>query len=247
MSKKDETKIKEMIDVSTDTLIEPLVVPTESVPLESATVAQTEKELVVGQTAAEAPDVVAQLEKQSFEALVSKGIYAMLFPMIHDGTERKADISNNLLNGYPIGGITSGGDSTDSEEFQDQLMGGEFKTFIQGATDPGDVTFNTYFNLEKGRPPITGIRNSRVITPAFILILAIESETADKLQGFFVAGVNYSGGNDIKGDYGKIIGSSLKFKITGSVKVGATAVGLIDKALYGELPYVSIDDITNEA
>ncbi|MDR1270633.1 MAG: hypothetical protein LBK82_14015 [Planctomycetaceae bacterium] len=214
---------------------------------EPVTVTQTEQELVVGQTAAEAPDVVTQLEKQSFEALVSKGIYALLFPMINDGEGIKADISNNVLNGYPVGGITSGGDSADSEEFQDQLMGGEFKTFIGGAIDPGDVTFNTYFSVEKGRPQISGVRNSRVITPQFILILAIQSETDGKLQGFFAAGVNYSGGNDIKGDYGKIIGSSLKFKITGSVKAGATAVGLIDKELYGELPYLSIDDVvTNE-
>jgi hypothetical protein len=199
-------------------------------------------ELVVGQTTT-TPDIVTELEKQSFEALISKGIYGLLFLMIHDGDTIKADISENLLNGYPVGGITGGGDSVDSEEFQDQLLGGDYKTFVRGAVDPGDVTFNTYFSMEKGKPKLSGIRNSRIITPEFILILAIQSEDEDKLQGFFAAGVNYSGGNDLKGEYGKVIGSSLKFKITGSVKVGADAVGMIDKSLYGELPYISIDDV----
>ncbi len=191
-------------------------------------------------------NVIKELEMQHFEAIVSKGIRGLLFSMIHDGTKAKADTTKNILNGYPIGGITTSGDSVDSEEFQDQLMGGEFKSFVAGAIDGGDVTLTTYFNVAKGRPPITGIRHSRVITPQFILILATTCTTPGKLQGWFAAGVNYNGGNEIKGDYGKIIGSSLKFKISGTVKVGAPNVGLIDESLYGPLPYQSIEEITGE-
>ena len=70
-----------------------------------------------------------------------------------------------------------------------------------------------------------------VITPQFVLILARKkSETV--LQGFFNAGVNYMGGMDIKGDYGKAIGSSLNFKITGAATFGYNDVGEIDMSLY---------------
>ena len=147
----------------------------------------------------ETPNVVTLLEQQSFAALVSKGIRGLLFPPIQNGTSIKADTTNNILNGYPIGGITTGGDSVDSEEFQDQLLGGQNKSFLGGATDPGDITFTTYFNTAKGKPKLQRIRHSRSITPQFILILATTSPTEGKLQGWFASGVNYAGGNEIKG------------------------------------------------
>jgi len=45
------------------------------------------------------------------------------------------------------------------------------------------------------------------------------------LEGFFLAGVNYGGGMDIKGTLGKTVGSSLKFEITGEPKIGYGVVG----------------------
>jgi hypothetical protein len=162
-------------------------------------------------------------------AMVSKGIHALLFKI---GADEQPDITKNILYGYTVGGITSGGDTVDSEEFQDQLAGGTNKTFIAGAIDPGDFTINTYLNPTKGKPKIDAVKDSLVITPQFMLILATTGGTSGALKGFWAAGVNYNGGNEIKGDYGKIIGSSLKFKASGEVKVGFTEVGLIPMALY---------------
>ncbi|MDR1383323.1 MAG: hypothetical protein LBJ67_05700 [Planctomycetaceae bacterium] len=179
---------------------------------------------------------IDDIASQSFKALVSKGVYALLFPIkITSGTPSVVTDSN-LLNGYPVGTFNGSGDTADSEEFQDQLRGGLFKMFAGGAIDPGDVTLNTYFAPELGRPKLPTIVNSEVISPQFLLILAVGSTTSGKLKGFFAAGVNYSGGNDIKGDYGKIIGSSLKFKISGLVKAGYDEIGEINKSLYGTIP-----------
>jgi hypothetical protein len=160
---------------------------------------------------------IDKLTEQAFQALVSKGIYALLFATKYDTASKKivADTSKNILYGYKVGGFNTSGDSADSEEFQDQLSGGFFKSFIGGAIDGGDFSFNSYFAPDKPKPKITGIVRSTVITPQFILILAIEHEDEDKLQGFFASGINYLGGNDIKGDLGKAIGSSMKFKISG--------------------------------
>ncbi|MDR1959385.1 MAG: hypothetical protein LBQ54_10165 [Planctomycetaceae bacterium] len=184
------------------------------------------------------PEIYDVIASQGFDALVSKGIYAMLFPVTRNETtgDFETDTATNLLNGYPVGGISGSGDTADSEEFQDQLMGGVNKCFISGAIDPGDISFNTYYSLSKGRPKIQSIKHSRVITPQFVLMLAVTTDDEDMLQGWFAAGVNYSGGGEIKGDNGKIIGSSLKFKVTGMVKAGSEEVGLIDKSLYGPLP-----------
>jgi hypothetical protein len=201
-------------------------------------------------------------------ALVSKGIYAILLPMhevgIVDGEDApvldefgvqktviKANRENNLLQGYAVGSITSSGDTVSSEEFQNQLAGGNNKTFVGGAIDPGDFTITTYFNPDKGRPPVEGVVDSIVYSPQFILMLAVEDPdspilttinsgqqneyqeiVAYDLKGFWCGGVNYNGGNDFKGDIGKIIGSSLKFKATGDISVGFEEVGNIGYELY---------------
>ena len=87
-----------------------------------------------------------------------------------------------------------------------------------------------YFTPDKGKPEIPGVVDSMVMTPQFILILARKKGAG--LEGFLSAGVSYAGGNDLKGDYGKTIGSSLKFKITGEVKSGYAAVGPVSMQLY---------------
>ena len=170
---------------------------------------------------------MTQLGNERFEALVSKGIHALLFPVTRDGV----DTSKNLLYGYPIGGFNTSGDTVESEDFQDQILGGMYKTKISGAIDPGDITCNAYFAPEMGKPKIEGVVNSMVMTPQFILILA-RKKSATMLEGFFAAGVNYGGGNDTKGDYGKAIGSSMKFNISGEPKVGYDEVGDIPMDLY---------------
>ncbi|GHT28041.1 hypothetical protein FACS18942_08080 [Planctomycetales bacterium] len=81
-----------------------------------------------------------------------------------------------------------------------------------------------------------------MFTPQFILMLGIYPADTPlgtvpaTLDGFFAAGCNYAGGGDIKGDYGKVIGSSLKFKLTGQVKIGTAEVGSIDYQLYTAQP-----------
>jgi hypothetical protein len=175
---------------------------------------------------------IDSLTQQAFQGLVSKGIYALLFPLKTDEGELVIDTTTNLLADYPVGGFSTSGDSADSEEFQSQLAGGVNKTFLAGAIDPGDISFNTYFAPNKSKPNVAGVVNSTVTSPQFILILAIQHTTATLLQGFFAAGVNYAGGNDIKGDYGKTMGSSMKFKITGTSKWGFTEVGTFPKTLY---------------
>ena len=176
-------------------------------------------------------DIITQIENDSFEALVSKGIHAILFAMKRTGGTITTDKSKNLLYGYPVGGFNTGGETVDMEEFQDQIRGGIYKTSLPGAIDPGDLTFTTYFAPSLGKPDVAGVVNSMVITPQFILCLARKISDST-LQGFFLSGVNYAGGNDIKGDYGKAIGSSLKFKISGEPKVGYDQVGNIPMSLY---------------
>ncbi|MCL2710771.1 MAG: hypothetical protein FWE95_07810 [Planctomycetaceae bacterium] len=177
-------------------------------------------------------DVMTQVADDNFEALVSKGIHAILFPLKR-GTNGaiELDKSKNLLHGYPIGGFDSTGDTVESEEFQDQLMGGNFKNFIGGAIDAGEITFNAYFAPTKGKPKIEGVVNSMVIVPQFVLSLA-RKKNETTLEGFFTAGVNYGGGNDIKGELGKALKTSLKFKITGEPKVGYDEVGEIPMSDY---------------
>jgi hypothetical protein len=174
------------------------------------------------------PSTLTDLQKVT-TAMVSKGIYAILLKLKTSG---EADTSRNILNGYTIGSITSGGDTVTSEEFQDQLLGGTNKTFISGAIDPGDFTISTYFNPDKPKPEIDPVVNSIVTTPQFILILATTGGAEGALKGFWAGGVNYNGGQEIKGEYAKIIGSSFKFKASGEVKVGFAAVGELSMALY---------------
>jgi hypothetical protein len=154
------------------------------------------------------------------------------------GADIKIDSTKNILNGYPVGTFNSGGESVDSEEFQDQLSGGNYKAFLGGAIDGGDITFNTYFEPSKGKPNIPGIVKSKIITPQFTLILAIvntiQAGTGDilTLQPFYASGVNYSGGAELKGDLGKAIGSSLKFKISGEPIMGTTDLDPIAYSYY---------------
>lgn len=180
-----------------------------------------------------AEEIIDQIAESSFEGLVSKGVLMMLFPMLRNGSGLQADTSENLLNGYKVGGFSGSGDSVDSEELQDQLMGGEYKAFISGAIDAGDFSITTAFNPDKGRLKITPIRHSRVVSPQFVLLLATTSEDKDKLDVWMIAGVNYLGGREIKGDFGKVIGSSIKFKMTGKPKIGTTECGQIAIDLYG--------------
>lgn len=183
-----------------------------------------------------AEEILGQMGEESFEGLVAKNVLMMLFPMIRDGNGLKADTSENLLNGYKVGGFSGSGDSVDSEELQDQLMGGEYKAFISGAIDAGDFSITTAFNPDKGRLKITPIRHARVVSPQFALLLATTCDDKTKLDVWMIAGVNYLGGREIKGDFGKIIGSSIKFKMTGKPRVGTSECGQIDIGLYGELP-----------
>jgi len=173
------------------------------------------------------PEFMTQIASERFEALVSKGIHAILFAVTRDGIDK----TKNLLHGYPVGGFNTSGETIEMEEFQDQIRGGMSKTFIAGQTDPGDITFDAYFSPEKGKPDIEGVVNSMVLTPQFILTLA-RKKSDTTLEGFFSAGVNYSGGNEIKGDLGKAMKTSLKFKITGETLVGYAKVGDIAMSLY---------------
>ena len=179
-----------------------------------------------------APEFNTQVINEAFEAIVAKGIHALLFPLKR-GTNGSIEIdtSKNLLYGYPIGSFNTGGESVDSEEFQDQTRGGIYKTKVAGAIDPGDITFNAYFDPKFGKPDIAGVHNSMVFTPQFVLYLA-RKKSETELQGFFAAGVNYAGGSEIKGDYGKILGSSLKFAISGEPQYGENKVGIISMAHY---------------
>jgi len=176
------------------------------------------------------PTIITQIADEGFEALAAKGIHALLFPMESVSGNIQANMSKNILCGYPIGNINTSGENVDQEEFQDQIRGGNYKNFFGGAIDPGDITFSAYFDPNRGKPDIRGVENSMMITPQFALILARvklpapwpnqSKTTPTSLQAFFSAGVNYAGGMEIKGDYGKAIGSSLKFKITGKPTYG---------------------------
>ena len=172
---------------------------------------------------------------QAFEALVAKGVYCLLFPLKVTGGNMINDTTENLLNGIPIGNITIGDETPEQEEFQDQLAGGLYKTFAGGSIDPGDLNLTSYF--APGKPPlkIQGVVNSTVIIPQFTFIAAVQDTDPMKLQAFFAAGVNYNGGQGIQGDFGKIIKSNLKFKISGKPLRGFQAAGKLDKSLYGPI------------
>lgn len=174
------------------------------------------------------PDIFATLTEDFFEALIAKGIHAILFRVKRDGT---TDKTKNLLYGVPIGNIKLGGESVDMEDFQDQIRGGMHKNKIGGAIDPGDVAFDGYYNPNVGKPDVVGVVNSMAVTPEFILTLA-RKKSKTVLEGFFAAGVNYAGGMDITGDYGKVVKSSLKFSITGEPLYGYDDVGDIAMSLY---------------
>jgi hypothetical protein len=133
--------------------------------------------------------------------------------------------------GYPIGGFTKDPESVESEVFENQLLGGMHKAKLAGAIDSGGINFNAYFDPRRGKPKIVGVVNSMVFTPQFVLYLA-RKKSDTMLEGFFSSGVNYAGGNDIKGDFGKVIGSSLKFDISGEAKYGYDEVGEIPMELY---------------
>ncbi|GHT26826.1 hypothetical protein FACS18942_05010 [Planctomycetales bacterium] len=176
---------------------------------------------------------IDQLTQQAFAALVSKGIYCLLFPV---KTDKTIDKTVNYLNGIPVGNITAGDESADSEEYQDQLAGGIYKNFISGAIDPSDITMTTYFSPTTAQFTPPAPVQSVVVTPQMILILAVESAQEGQLQGFFAAGCNYSGGRGLDGSYGSIVKSSLKFKLSGKPKRGFIEVGTFDKTLYGGGP-----------
>jgi hypothetical protein len=177
------------------------------------------------------PEFVDTIESNATTALVSKGIYAMLYKMVKNGALFTPNVTKNYLFGYTIGGINGSGDTVSSEEYQDQLLGGTNKTFVPGAIDPGEITLTTYFDPQKGVPDVDPVRHSYIITPQFLLILAVldSKATPKSLRPFWTGGVNYNGGNDLKGELGKVIGSSLKFKVTGKQKVGFRANGALTR------------------
>ena len=180
-------------------------------------------------------DIIDNFGKETFEGLVAKNVYMMLFPMVRSGNGIVADTSENLLNGYKLGGFTGSGDTADSEELQDQLMGNEYKVFVGGILDGGDFTINSMFNPDKPRLKIIPMRHSRIVSPQFVFLMATTSDDPEKLDVFLAAGVNYLGGRDIKGDFGKVIGTSFKFKVTGKSKVGTAECGQLDIAFYGPM------------
>ncbi len=177
--------------------------------------------------------IISQITDEAYEALVAKGVHVLLFPLVKESTGIKADTAKNLLKGWPIGSFTGSGETADSEEYQDQLIGGIYKTFISGGLDPGDINLKTYFNPDVGKPDIAPVKHSRTITPQFVLMLATTCDEPEQLEVWWSGGVNYLGGGGINGDYGKVIGSELKFKVSGAVKVGKTNNGKIPKSLYG--------------
>jgi hypothetical protein len=164
-------------------------------------------------------DLIDVEGENAFEGLIAKGVLMMLFQMVRDGSDILCDTSENLLNGYKLGGFNSSGETVDSEELQDQLSG-VYKAFISGSIDPGDFTINATFDPDKGPIKLVPMRHSRVVTPQFVLLLATTCNEADKLDVWMLAGVNYLGGREIKGDLGKSVGTSFKCKITGKPKVG---------------------------
>ena len=187
------------------------------------------------QTEINALDIINDFGGSAFEGLVAKGVLMLLFPMVRNGSAIQADTSENLLHGYKVGGFTGSGETVDSEELQDQLTGGAYKAYISGSIDAGDMNLTATFDPDKGPLKLTPMRHSRVVTPNFVYLLATTSPDPEKLDVFLIAGVNYLGGRDIKGDYGKVIGTSFKFKITGKPKVGTKECGRIAISLYGEL------------
>jgi len=172
-----------------------------------------------------------QIANEAFEALVSKGIHAILFPLVRGSNGIEVDKTRNLLYGYPVGNINGSGENVESEEFQDQIRGGNYKQKIGGVIDPGDITFDAYYDPNKGKPAIEGVVNSMAFTPQFILALA-RKKSPTTLDGFFLAGVNYAGGNELKGDLGKAFKTSLKFAISGEPKTGYAQVGEIPMSDY---------------
>lgn len=166
------------------------------------------------------------------EQLVSKGVHVILFAIERQSGALTLNTGNNLLKGWPIGSLSGSGDNSDSEEYGDQLSGGIYKTFIGGGIDPGDITLSSYFDVDVGKPDIQPIVNSRVITPQFVLMLAIPSSTASSLDVVWSGGVNWSGGGNINGELGKSVKSELKFKVTGEPKVGLSKNGTIPYTYY---------------
>jgi hypothetical protein len=174
------------------------------------------------------PDIYDILSDDFIELLIAKGIHAILYRMRRDGTPDK---TKNLLHGYPVGNIKVDDQAVDSEEFQDQLRGGMYKTSVGGAIKPGNVTFDTYFAPSKGKPPIEGVENSMAITPQFLLVLARKKD-ADTLEGFYASGVNFGGGLGLDGTYGKAVKSGMKFDGTGKPLIGYDEVGEISMTDY---------------
>ena len=173
-------------------------------------------------------DIFTQVTSDFFEVLVAKGLHAILFRVQRDGT---VDTTKNLLYGYPIGNIKTSGETVESEDFQDQIRGGTYKTKIGGGSDAGDITFDAYFDPNRGKPEIEGVVNSMSFTPQFALYIG-RKKNSTTLEGFFAAGVNYAGGMDINGDLGKAVKSSLKFAITGEPKYGYADVGELPMSMY---------------
>ena len=175
------------------------------------------------------------IQNNAFDALIAKKVYALLFQFMQDGLNIKADTSNNLLSGWPIGDFVTTGSTISQEVIENKLLGGAHKMFIVGSIDTGTVTLTTLYHPGLGTLNYVPAHHAKILSPQFVLLFASECDEADKLEVWWSAGVNHAGGLGINGKYGKQITTELKFKVTGAVNSGTRQNARIPKSWHGDI------------
>ncbi len=157
------------------------------------------------------------------EYAVSIGIYCLFFPY---------GVQENYMKGFKVTDIAKSANVRDQKEVGHQLASGRWKNHIALMADAGTLDVSGFFEFERGTIKPPDITRSRVKGPEGTVMLAINSEEADKLEVFFMCGANLNEDGDIGGTHGDVMTQKVKFKLSGEPKMGTLECNTeVDKSL----------------
>lgn len=161
--------------------------------------------------------------EQTDEYAVSIGIYCLYF---------EANSQDNYMKGFKVMDVNKAPNVHDQKEVGHQLASGRWKNHVSLMSDAGDLTVKGHFEFERGKYSPAETVNSRVKGPAGTVMLGIAASDADKIEIFFMCGANVNEDGSIEGAFGDVMGSAVKFKLSGEPKMGTVECGtLVDVSL----------------
>ncbi len=149
--------------------------------------------------------------EQTDDYMISAEIYCLFFPY---GSRV------NYMKGMKVTDINRSPTVYTQAEVGHQLASGIYANFATTKADPGELTVKNHFEFERGtKPPIHTY--PRIKGPTGTVMLGVvEPDDFDNIQIFFLCGANIAEEGGIEGNFGSVMMSATKFKLSGEPKMG---------------------------